>query len=109
MITTRIRRAFSANFLISLCITKSLGQTNFAKDPKDAVFIKSDVDNFWKAFDMIEKELNPFVNYLETGTIGLKDFIPYRIESANKLLKTVKKRKQDYEDVRKKSESLADF
>jgi len=40
---------------------------------------------------------------LEKGSKGLKDFIPYRIESPKKLLKTVEKRKNDYEAIREDS------
>lgn len=104
-----IRRSLSIIFIISLYISESFGQTNFSKNPEDAVFVRSDIDRFWKAFDLIETEKNPFVKYLEVGSVGLKDFVPYRIESAKNLLKTVKSRKQDYEEVRKKSESLGDF
>ncbi len=106
---TRIKRNFLFMLILSLCISKSFGQTDFSKNPEHAVFVKSDIKNFWKAFDLIEKEKNPFVKYLENGSVGLKDFVPYRIESAKKLLKTVKNRKQDYAEVRTKSENLDDF
>jgi hypothetical protein len=109
MIVTRIFKIYSTVLLIILGQTEATSQTKFTKDPENAVLTKSDIDNFWKAFDMMEIEKNPFINYLEIGTIGLKDFVPYRIESANNLLKTVKSRKQDYENVRKKSDSLAKF
>ena len=93
-------------FLLAICLSKSYGQTTFTNKVEDAVFVKSDIVNFWKAFDLIEKEKNPFTEYLETGSIGLKDFIPYRIESPKNLLKTVKSRMQDYKSVRAKSDSL---
>jgi len=105
----RIKRNFLFMLILSLCTSKSFGQTDFSKNPEHALFFRSDIENFWKAFDLIEKEKNPFVKYLEDGSVGLKDFVPYRIESAKKLLKTVEKRKQDYAEVRIKSESLGAF
>jgi len=104
--TTLICRNLIVAFLSTICLSQSYGQTTFTKKVEDAVFVKSDIDNFWKAFDLIEKEKNPFTEYLETGSIGLKDFIPYRIESPKNLLKTVKSRMQDYKSVRAKSDSL---
>jgi len=105
----RIKRNFLFMLILSLCTLKSFGQTDFSKNPEHAFFFRSHIENFWKAFNLIEKEKNPFVKYLEDGSVGLKDFVPYRIESAKKLLKTVEKRKQDYAEVRIKSESLGAF
>jgi hypothetical protein len=96
----------STIILALLYTNNTFGQAVFTKEPANAVFIKTDINNFWKAFDKIESEKNPFVDYLEEGTIGLKDFIPYRIESASNLLKIVKSRKEDYLDLRNKLDSL---
>jgi hypothetical protein len=109
MKATKILLTCSTIILASFCSEETFGQTNFTKVPANAGFIKTDIVNFWKAFDKIESEKNPFVSYLEEGTIGLKDFIPYRIESASNLLKTVKSRKEDYLILRSRSDSLDRF
>lgn len=88
--------------LTIVSFTKVVGQEkSFPEDPQDAKFETSDIQNFWKAFDLIEKsDENPFVAYIENGTIGLQGFIPNRIVSADSLLNMVKRRKQDYEKIR---------
>ncbi|WP_158974985.1 DUF2268 domain-containing putative Zn-dependent protease [Cellulophaga sp. L1A9] len=85
-----------------LSLTKVVGQEiNFPKDPQEAIFETLDIQNFWKAFDTIESsDENPFKTYIQNGTIGLQDFIPYRIISADSLLNMVNKRRQDYEKIR---------
>lgn len=94
------------NLLLIISIifsTNSYGQNSFESDPSKAEFITSDIPNFWEAFDQIDTNKNPFRNYLDRGSNGLKDFIPYRIENPKYLLKTVKKRKTDYEAIRENS------
>jgi hypothetical protein len=109
MKATKILFICSTIILSSLFSNGAFGQGNFTTEPANAVFIKTDIANFWKAFDKIETEKNPFVDYLDKGTIGLKDFVPYRIESASNLLKTVKRRKEDYLILRSRSDSLNKF
>jgi uncharacterized protein YjaZ len=94
------------NFLliISILFVATLfGQNSFETNPSKAEFITTDIPNFWKAFDKMDTNSNPFEEYLESGSEGLKDFIPYRIESAKNLLKIAKKRKADYEIIRENS------
>jgi hypothetical protein len=64
--------------------------------------IDSDVDNFWKAFDLLISDTtkNPFVEYLNYGTIGLADFVPGRIESAERLKRHVLNRIDFYRHIR---------
>ncbi len=95
--------------LFSLLGLMNYGQNNFATDPKQAEFITSDIDLFWKYFDLIESQKNPFNEYLDDGSKGLKDFIPYRIESAKHLLKIVKKKKADYESKREGSYKVSSY
>jgi predicted Zn-dependent protease DUF2268 len=93
-------------FLLMVSITYGLtcfGQSTFESDPLKAEFISTDIPNFWKAFDQMESDKNPFRDYLEKGSVGLKDFIPNRIESPKKLLKITRKRKADYEAKRENS------
>ncbi len=75
---------------------------------KDSVnIITSDITLFWKAFDESKPKLKKvyFDEYIESGTVGLKDFMS-RIGSAKKLAKTVKKRKDDYLKVRESSHTV---
>lgn len=87
--------------ILSLILNSfSYGQSNFTTDPAKAEFITTDIPAFWQAFDQIDSKKNPFIDYIEGGSNGLKDFIKYRIESPKNLLKTVEKRKTDYEAIR---------
>ena len=78
----------------------SWGQNAFVSDPDQAKFITSDIPRFWEAFDHMNNADNPFEEYLEGGSAGLKDFIPYRIESPENLRKVAREKKADYQSVR---------
>ena len=88
--------------LASLSLAKIVGQEKkFPKDPQEAKFETIDIQNFWKAFDLLESSNgNPFEAYIKNGTVGLQGFIPNRIISADSLLNMVNRRKQDYEKIR---------
>lgn len=74
------------------------GQNNFSDNPLDAVFETKDSKNFWEAFDKIDKsKQNPFVEYMQKGSPGVKAFTENRIINADSLFAVVKKRKADYE------------
>lgn len=75
-------------------------QSSFTSDPDKAQFITSDIDLFWQQFDLMGQVKNPFTTYLEEGSQGVKDFTPYRIESAKNLLKIVKSKTEDYRAIR---------
>ncbi|RKR05350.1 putative Zn-dependent protease DUF2268 [Flavobacterium sp. 90] len=75
-----------------------LGQSNFSENPLDAVFETKDSKNFWQAFDKMDKSKeNPFVEYIQKGSPGVKAFTENRIINADSLFAVVKKRKSDYE------------
>ena len=77
------------------------GQSNFSESPLKAVFETNDAKNFWIAFDKIDNSnKNPFNEYIENGSAGVKAFIPNRILNADSLYVMVKKRKHDYESTR---------
>ena len=78
-------------------------QTNFAQnfpsDPDSTQLVTSDIDQFWKAFEMMENgyEGNPFdEHYVKIGSQGVIDFIPYRIEHPDTLFNGVKRNKAEY-------------
>lgn len=82
----------------------TFAQTTFESDPAKAQFITEDIPSFWKAYDkFFSNGGNPFRDYLEQGSIGLRDFIPYRIESPKYLKKMVMTKKEDYERIREGS------
>lgn len=92
--------------IFSLIYALNYAQNSFTSNPSNAEFITSDINLFWKYFDQIDSQKNPFNGYLENGSKGLKDFIPYRIESAKHLLRTVKKKKADYKAIREGSNKV---
>ncbi|WP_035643732.1 DUF2268 domain-containing putative Zn-dependent protease [Flavobacterium sp. ASV13] len=73
-------------------------QTNFSDNPLDAVFETKDSKNFWEAFDKMDRSKeNPFIEYMQKGSPGVKGFTENRIINADSLFTVVKKRKADYE------------
>jgi hypothetical protein len=79
-------------------------------DPKNAKFVTSDIDNFWRAFDLAAKETDREkkiaifqTEYLDKGSAGLKDFIRLRIKSAKDLTDTVETLPRFYASVRASS------
>ena len=73
-------------------------QSNFSDNPLDAIFETTDSKNFWQAFDKMDKtKQNPFVEYMQKGSLGVKGFTENRILNADSLFSAVKKRKADYE------------
>lgn len=74
------------------------GQSNFSENPLDAVFETKDSKLFWQSFDKMEKsKQNPFIEYMQKGSPGVKAFTENRIINADSLFAVVKKRKADYE------------
>ncbi|MBE8724735.1 DUF2268 domain-containing putative Zn-dependent protease [Flavobacterium hungaricum] len=73
-------------------------QNNFSDNPSNAVFETKDSKNFWEAFAKMDKsKQNPFVEYMQNGSPGVKGFTENRIINADSLFAVVKKRKADYE------------
>ncbi|WP_160138345.1 DUF2268 domain-containing putative Zn-dependent protease [Chryseobacterium sp. c4a] len=84
-----------AALLLAFGITNA--QTGFSTDPLGAILETKDAQNFWKAFDKMEtSSTNPFVEYIENGSPGVKSFIKNRIINADSLYATVKKNKEEY-------------
>ncbi|MEL6562413.1 MAG: DUF2268 domain-containing putative Zn-dependent protease [Bacteroidota bacterium] len=90
-------------FFSSICSA----QVSFTNDPEKAQFITTDIDLFWQQFDKIDEVKNPFDVYLEQGSQGVKDFIPYRIESSKNLLRVVRDKSEDYAAIRSGSYEVA--
>jgi len=76
-------------------------QTNFSSNPLEAKFITEDVQRFWECFDKIDSSsTNPFNEYVEKGSPGVKGFMMGRIVNADSLYKMVLRRKEDYKKSR---------
>jgi len=76
--------------------------------------ITTDIDNFWIAWEKSKTEFDSLVfdsMYIAKGSEGLKGFMPYRIVSAGKLVKTINKNRSYYEQLKKSTlqiESMKD-
>ena len=76
-------------------IQTAIGQKDYSESPLNAEFITTDYDNFWKAFDKMDiSSKNPFIEYLDNASEGLKPFVAYL--NADLLYQTVLKRKEGY-------------
>lgn len=87
------------------------GIKSFPSDPNNTKLITSDIDLFWKYFDLQLKDTttNSFEQYLIEGSIGLKDFIPDRIESATELKSLVLAEQEYYQNIRASSYRVLSF
>lgn len=88
------------------------GQVN--KVPENTKFVTSDIDNFWTAFDLankesdLEKKIEIFQKeYIDKGSLGLKGFMFGRIESAKSLVNTIQKTPKFYASIRKTSKKTS--
>ncbi|MGH9769206.1 MAG: DUF2268 domain-containing putative Zn-dependent protease, partial [Blastocatellia bacterium] len=72
-----------------------------------AKLITSDIENFWRAYDLAkqesdaEKKISIYDReYLGKGSVGLQDFIKLRINTAKSLAQTVNSQSKYYESAR---------
>jgi len=92
---------FTVFLLVLLFSTNNFTQSDFSNSPLEAKFITEDVDRFWIAFDQMEtSKANPFNEYIEKGSLGVKGFTLGRIIDADSLYQMVVRRKSDYEKSR---------
>lgn len=83
--------------LIFILINLGKIHAQFSDGPLNAVFETKDTKNFWVAFDKMENSSeNPFNDYIENGSAGVKGFVPYRIINADSLFVKVKNNKEEY-------------
>lgn len=88
-------------FLLLFLSNSIFGQKNFSESPLKAVFETGDTKVFWSAFDKLQKSKeNPFIDYVEKGSAGVKGFTNSRIINADSLFTMVKRKKADYELTR---------
>lgn len=75
-------------------------------DPNAAQIVTSDIDLFWKAYDLAKPENDLIVfrdQYLRKGSVGLKEFTKARISSSCALVETIEKHPEYYASLREKS------
>ena len=80
------------------------------RDPARSKFVTSDIDNFWRAFDLSNKGPDRTKRvaifqreYIDKGSVGLRDFTRSKIKSAKDLADTVEKLPRFYASVRASS------
>lgn len=74
-----------------------------AGDPANVRLVTSDIDNFWRAYDISTPENRREIfqrEYLDKGSPGLQDFLKLRIKSADELAKVVKSMPRFYASMR---------
>jgi hypothetical protein len=107
---TKSTNHFLIILLFIICGTTAHAQTvnrQLDSDPEKAGFVTSDIDNFWRAFDLAGKETDRREKiaiyqreYLDKGSVGLEDFVRMRIKSAENLFNTIEKLPRFYASVR---------
>lgn len=98
-------RAIAAYVLTLLLVGVGFGQNDQkpSGDPDAARLVTSDIQNFWRAFDLAkpENEVEVFEReYFKPGSIGLNDFIKLRLKDAKTLSARVKQFRPYYESAR---------
>ena len=109
-------RVLSRSLAAALCLVacalcaraQAVGaQPHVNRDPGKVRFVTSDIENFWRAFDLAAKETDAEkraavfqAEYLDKGSEGLKDFVRLRIKSAKALAETVARLPRFYASVR---------
>ena len=88
-----------------MCIAQSGSQLN--RDPETVKFVTSDIENFWRAYDLVAKETGKTnriaifqSEYLDKGSPGLKDFLRLRIKSAENLVSALDRMPKYYASIR---------
>ena len=105
-----MKRLTIITFFFLICASIIFAQTenrHLNSDPEKAGFVTSDIDNFWRAFDLANKETERKRKiavyqreYLDKGSAGLKDFVRMRIKTAENLYDTIEKLPRFYASVR---------
>ena len=92
-------------FVSSTALAQSGPQLN--RDPAMVKFVTSDIENFWRAYDLAAKETDKAKRvaifqseYLDKGSPGLKDFLRLRIKSAENLVSTIDSQPKYYASIR---------
>ncbi len=92
-------------FISTIAMAQSGAQLNH--DPATVKFVTSDIENFWRAYDLAAKETDKAkrvaifqAEYLDNGSPGLKDFLRLRIKSAEKIVNAIDAMPKYYASIR---------
>ena len=115
----KLRRSLQTIFCLLVCAAATVAQAERKEinaDPDKAKFVTSDIQNFWRAFDLASKETEKEkrisiyqAEYLDKGSAGLQDFLRMRIGSAKNLAETVEGLPRFYSSVRPSTLRVAEM
>jgi len=116
MIAKRFMTTALCLVIAALTIFSQTDRSAVNTDPNKAKFVTSDIDNFWRAFDLAAKETESAkkiaiyqTEYLDKGSAGLQDFLRLRIKSAKDLVETIERLPRFYADVRPNTLRVAEM
>jgi predicted Zn-dependent protease DUF2268 len=105
---------FVLALLMASVAVAAQGDASLNKDPKNVKFVTSDIANFWRAYDLAEKETDRAkkvaifqTEYIDKGSDGLRDFVQLRIGSADKLVARITKMPKFYAAARQPTLAVA--
>jgi hypothetical protein len=114
-----MRRFIKSVLCLVACAVAASAQTagpQVNRDPDKVKFVTSDIDNFWRAYDLAAKETDRArkvaayqSEYLDKGSAGLKDFVWLRIKSADNLVKSIEALPRYYASIRASTLRVADM
>ncbi len=75
-------------------------------DPNRAKLITTDINNFWSAYDLAQKDTANRYNiykkyYVDAGTPGLQDYFAFKVRSTKNFVRTHDKKPKFYAAIRK--------
>ncbi len=85
----------------------------FTSDPDEARLVTRDIDRFWAVMDKATPENRAELlqrEYIDAGSLGVKDFVPYRILSGQDLHETIAEKPERYSsEVRERTLRIAEW
>lgn len=79
------------------------------RDPAKTEIVTTDLDNFWKAFDVAAPDFKPEIlqrEYLDKGSVGLAYFLKNKIRTKENLSKVIAAHRKYYSSVRESTEKI---
>jgi len=105
----RTTLTFCILFISAVSLAQSGAQSGakLNRDPGLVKFVTSDIESFWRAYDLAAKETDKAkriaifqTEYLDKGSPGLKDFLFLRIKSAENLVNAIDRMPKYYASIR---------
>jgi hypothetical protein len=97
-----------------LFISVTKGQDRVTTSPDPANIITTDINNFWRAFDLLQKQKTTADSlqivktiFVDKASAGLKQYMKAANCDEKQYLETIRKRKADYMAVRENTEAIA--